>query len=244
MDETILARLQERLGVRFKDTGHLSRALTHRSAATENTLESNERLEFLGDSVVGLVISENLFRQFPAYSEGDLAKTKAYIVSETALAQAAQNLGLEEFVQMSAGEVASGGRRRRSILADAFEAVMGAVYLDCGITVARRLVRQALNEAMQDVMADQHRRDYKSALQERTQARARQTPLYRIVEEQGRDHDKTFIAQALLGEVVIGQGYGKSKKQAEQAAALNALENLSLPEHAEVTARDAENKVQ
>jgi ribonuclease III len=227
MDSAALERLQERLGVRFRDMQYLERALTHRSAAAENSQESNERLEFLGDSVVGLVISENLFRLFPNYSEGDLAKSKAYVVSETALAEAAQKLGLEEFLVMSPGEAATGGRRRRSILADAFEALVAAIYLDCGIRQAQRVVRAALKEAMRIVAADQHRGDYKSALQEQTQARARRAPLYRIVSEEGRDHDKTFLVEALVGDRVIGEGTGKSKKEAEQSAAQNALENLA-----------------
>ncbi len=142
-DEQDLTPLQERLGVQFKDLTRLRRALTHRSAAGDNAFDSNERLEFLGDSVVGLVICENLFRMFPGYSEGNLAKSKAYIVSESALADAAQALGLEEFMVMSASEAASGGRRRRSILSDAFEAVVAAIYLDCGIVAARRVVRKS-----------------------------------------------------------------------------------------------------
>jgi ribonuclease III len=226
MDEGALERLQERLGVRFREIGYLERALTHRSAATENSQESNERLEFLGDSVVGLVISENLFRLFPHYSEGDLAKSKAYVVSETALAEAAQNLGLEEFLVLSPGEAATGGRRRRSILADAFEALIAAIYLDCGIRQAKRVVRNALRDAVQMVSTNEHRGDYKSALQEQTQARARKAPLYRIVSEEGRDHEKTFLVEALVGEQVIGAGTGKSKKEAEQSAAQNALDNL------------------
>lgn len=219
-------KFQERLGVKFKDFTRLRHALTHRSASGDNHLDSNERLEFLGDSVVGLVICENLFGLFPDFSEGDLAKSKAYVVSETALADAAQAMGLEEFMVMSSGEAASGGRRRRSILADAFEAVVAAIYLDCGIVSARRMVRQALKSAIQDVATDQHRRDYKSSLQERTQAQLRLTPIYRTVDEVGHEHDKTFVAQAVVGETIIGEGQGKSKKEAEQAAAFHALDNL------------------
>lgn len=226
MENLSLTKLQERLGVRFKDSTLLKRALTHRSAATENSLDSNERLEFLGDAVVGLVVSENLFRLFPDYSEGDLAKSKAYSVSEPALAEAALALGLDAFVVMSAGEAASGGRRRRSVLSDAFEAVVGAIYLDCGIVTARRIVRQALIGAIQEVAADVHRLDYKSSLQEVTQAQSRQAPIYRIVRESGRDHEKTFLAEAVLNDRVIGVGEGHSKKEAEQAAAHNALEKL------------------
>ncbi len=221
-----LAKLQEQLGVRFTDVCRLERALTHRSAATENPLLSNERLEFLGDSVVGLVISETLYTRFPDYSEGNLAKSKAYIVSETTLADAALDMGLEDFLLLSSGESATGGRKRRSILADAFEALIAAIYLDCGLEEARRVVHLALEEAILTASTDQHRRDYKSALQERTQARHRRTPAYRILTETGQEHDKTFTAEAMLGDTVIGQGSGKSKKEAEQAAARDALENL------------------
>ena len=228
MDEDALTRLQERLGVRFREVSRLERALTHRSAATENSLDSNERLEFLGDSVVGLVICENLYRLYPNHSEGELAKSKAFVVSEASLAQAAQAMGLEEFVVMSAGEAQSGGRRRRSILADAFEAIIAAIYLDCGIRTARRIIRDALMPAIRATANDQHRGDYKSSLQEQTQALLRHAPLYRILNETGHEHDKTFIAQAVIGETVIGEGTGKSKKEAEQAAAKDALTQLPL----------------
>jgi ribonuclease-3 len=228
MDEPALAKLQERLNVCFADVVQLQRALTHRSAATDTPLDSNERMEFLGDSIVGLIVSEALYHRFPAYSEGDLAKSKAYIVSEAALADAALTMGLEEFLLVSDSEAATGGRRRRSILADAFEALIAAIYLDCGIEAARRIVLLTLEEALRTAATEQHRRDYKSALQERTQARNRQTPGYRIRCETGQEHDKTFTAEAMLDGVVIGHGSGKSKKEAEQAAAHNALTYLPL----------------
>ncbi len=234
MDETALTQLQKRLGVSFREVSRLERALTHRSAATTNHFDSNERLEFLGDSVLGLVVSESLFRLYPQHSEGDLAKSKAYIVSEAALAEAASRLGLEEFVVMSLSEAASGGR---SILADAFEAIIAAVYLDRGIVAARKVVRNALLETLHAAATDQHRHDFKSSLQERTQAAIRKAPLYRIANEAGQEHDKTFLAEAFLDEVRIGTGSGKSKKEAEQAAALDALNHLALylPEPASPT---------
>src|SRR5579871_558350 len=133
MDDAALAKLQERLGVAFTDLARLERALTHRSVTIDSPLDSNERMEFLGDSIVGLIICEALYLRFPAYSEGDLAKSKAYVVSESALADAALAMGIEEFLRLSDSEAATGGRRRRSILADAFEALIAAIYLDCGI---------------------------------------------------------------------------------------------------------------
>jgi ribonuclease-3 len=219
-----LKKLEARLGIRFKDRERFVQALTHRSAAAERGLSSNERMEFLGDAVVGLVISEYLYEKYPGYSECSLAKSKSYIVSEPALADAAQALGLDEFVHVSAGEASTGGRRRRSILADAFEALIAAVYLDSGIRSARRIVRTTLQQAITASATDEHRRDYKSALQERTQAKDRLTPTYHIVREDGHDHDKTFQAQAIVGDAILGQGFGKSKKEAEQAAAFDALE--------------------
>ena len=224
MEEESLKKLESRLEIKFKDRQKILQALTHRSAAAENGLSSNERLEFLGDAVVGLVIGEYLFEKFPAYSEGSLAKSKSFIVSETSLADAAQALGLDEFVRVSSGEASSGGRRRRSILADAFEALIAAVYLDGGIRCARRIVRQTLKAAISSSVTEEHRRDYKSALQERTQARQRLTPTYDIAREDGEDHDKTFLARAIVGETIIGEGSGKSKMEAEQAAALDALQ--------------------
>jgi ribonuclease III len=225
-DPEVLAALQQRLGVTFRDVSHLERALRHRSAALDQPMESNERLEFLGDSIVGMVICDYLFARFPETREGDLAKAKAYIVSEPTLAEAGQLMGLDAAIEMSAAEEASGGRNRRSILSDTFEAVIAAVYLDHGIRAARRVVRTFLKEPMARVAYEEYHRDFKSLLQEKTQAANRKTPHYRILAETGFDHDKTFVAQALLGSKVIGEGSGKSKKEAEQAAAQAALERM------------------
>jgi ribonuclease III len=223
-----LQALQERLGVRFRDEAHLLRALRHRSAAlaVEEPRESNERMEFLGDSIVGVVVCDFLYTRFPEASEGDLAKAKAYLVSEPTLAEAGRELRLDEAVELSASEALSGGRMRRSILADTFEAIVAAVYLDQGIRQARRLVRAALREPMRRAMQGNALRDFKSALQERTQAQRRKTPHYKIADTSGAEHDKTFLAQAMLGTKVLGEGRGKSKKEAEQAAARDALEKM------------------
>ncbi len=225
-DREAMVLLQERLAVRFKDESLLMRALRHRSVILDRPLDSNERMEFLGDAILGMVVCEFLYSQFPDSSEGDLAKAKAYLVSEPTLARAAQGIGLELAVEVSSGEAASGGRMRRSILADAFEAVIAAIFLDLGIRATRRVVRKSLQPALREVIAGGYHQDFKSSLQERTQARSRKTPTYRIASETGADHDKTFIAQAVLGKKVIGEGAGKSKKEAEQAAARVALESL------------------
>ncbi len=210
--------------MQFADTSRLKHALTHRSAASENSFDSNERLEFVGDSVVGLVVCQLLYENYPEHSEGDLAKARAYVVSEPSLAEAAEALGLFDYIQMSPGEMATGGRRRRSILSDAFEAVMAAVYLDCGLEAARAIILRLLTPGVEAIIEDVHKRDYKSSLQEITQARHRVAPVYIIADEQGSEHDKTFVAHALLNDVLIGEGQGKSKKEAEQAAALDALD--------------------
>jgi ribonuclease-3 len=200
--------------------------MRHRSATLERPLRSNERLEFLGDSLVGMVICEHLFARHADWAEGDLAKAKAYLASEPILAEAARSLMLDEVVELSAGEAASGGRGRPSILADAFEALIAAVYLDQGIRTARRIVRATLRGAMHRVRTTDYHIDFKSRLQEKLQASLRKTPHYRTIAESGADHDKTFTSHVLVGRKVLGQGEGKSKKQAEQAAAKAALEAI------------------
>jgi len=225
-DSAELAALQERLQVTFRDETHLLRALRHRSAALELPRESNERMEFLGDSVVGMVICDYLFTQFPQASEGDLAKAKAYLASEPTLAEAGMSLGLDRAVELSFSEESAGGRQRRSILADTFEAIVAAVYLDQGFRAARKLVRSALRDAMKRVTTEGYQRDFKSLLQEKAQAQNRKTPHYKITDATGADHDKTFHALAMLGTKPLGEGSGKSKKEAEQAAARNALEKM------------------
>ena len=212
MDET-LKKLQERLGITVKDEVRLRQALTHKSAAAENAQESNERLEFLGDSIVGLIVSEQLFRSHPEYSEGDLAKSKAYIVSELVFAEAARAIGLEECIRVSTSEEAAGGKRRRSILADAFEALMAAIYLDCGLRTARRVILKSLKLAMSEVATDEHRRDYKSALQERTQAIWHHAPRYDIAGEEGRDHEKNLRRRGANCRYYTGNGARRQQKR-------------------------------
>jgi ribonuclease III len=220
--------LQERLGVRFKDIGILVQALRHRSSVLDAPMDSNERMEFLGDAIVGMVACHGLFEAFPDATEGDLAKAKAFLVSEPTLAKAALAFGIDDAVRVSPGEEASGGRLRRSILSDTFEAVIAAIYLDQGMNAARRVVRLALKEFMREVAANTYHQDFKSQLQERLQARTKRTPHYRITAEEGADHDKTFTAEAMIGRKVIGSGSGKSKKEAEQSAAYTALQ--AIPE--------------
>ncbi len=229
LDQNQLQEIAHRLQVEVSDYGLLRQALTHKSFLGEEAQAlSNERLEFLGDSVLGLIVAEYLFTQFPERTEGDLAKAKAVAVSEPVLAESAKNLGLSDMLLMSAGEEASGGRERHSILADTFEAVVAVIYLDCGLESAREFILRALESILIDIERKEHIRDYKTLLQEHTQGFYKKAPSYTVVEERGADHDKTFTIEARLDDVPLGRGEGKSKKQAEQAAALQALERMEI----------------
>lgn len=204
----------------------VEQALTHRSALAEGVTQSNERLEFLGDAVLGFIVTEKLYALFPDSSEGELSRARALVVSRRTLAQVAKQLGVDQVLRLSAGEEAQSGRQRSSILADAVEALIAAVYLQAGIEEARRFVWRVLGEVIQRAPDVSRVHDYKSRLQERTHALLRQTPKYEVISETGADHDKTFCVQVRLGETVLGMGTGKSKKDAEQGAAREALEKM------------------
>ncbi|MDO8588552.1 MAG: ribonuclease III [Armatimonadota bacterium] len=224
-DRRKLKSVSRKLHIDIDDYEMLQQALTHRSCLGEaEGIMSNERLEFLGDAVLGLVVCEYLFTQYADRAEGELAKAKAVAVSEPILAEAAKALGLDQMVLMSSGEEMSGGRKRFSILSDAFEAIVAVIYLDAGLEAARQFVLRALESILQDIDRKEHIRDYKSLLQEMTQSTHKKAPRYIVISEQGADHDKTFTVEARLDGKLLGRGAGKSKKQAEQAAALEALE--------------------
>lgn len=221
-------RLEERLGHRFKDAALCETALTHKSWLNEapaSGRQDNERLEFLGDAVLTLITSDLLMRRFPARTEGELSKARAVVVSETGLARAAEALGLGDWIFLGRGEEQAGGRRKASILADAFEALIGAVYLDGGFaaaqTVCERLFSGAIDHSERGLQLD-----YKSRLQERSQAILQMTPQYAVIAQEGPDHDKTFRVAITLGGQEYGRGVGKSKKEAEQNAAALALAKL------------------
>jgi len=219
-----LRSLEKRLGHRFSHPALLEEALTHRSFAFEVGDGSNyERLEFLGDSVLGLLAAEWLYRRFPEYPEGELAKLKSRLVSEPMLAPFSRQLGLGETMRLGVGEERSGGCNKPSLLADALEAVIGALFLDGGLKAARRLVDEFLESALE---SENRARPYdaKSVLQEVAQARGWDLPEYRDVEESGPDHRKTFAVECWLRGEAVGYGRGRSKKLAQQAAAARALE--------------------
>ena len=218
--------LENRLGYRFRNRELLAEALNHSSYANEHRggLGSNERLEFLGDSVLGFVSAEYLFQGHPDLPEGDLTRMRAALVCEQSLYEVARELELGSYLKLGRGEEAGGGRERQSILADATEAVFAAVYLDGGIEKARELIIRVL---LSRGPAAEERRDYKTTLQEVVQRRSGQALTYHLVAQSGPDHTKKFCFEVRLNDPSIGQGEGHSKKEAEQAAARDALENAA-----------------
>jgi len=218
-------RLEEKIGYRFRDRELLLTALTHSSYANEKhgVSESYERLEFLGDSILGYVTADFLYRHEPPLPEGRMTRLRAELVCEVSLHKTALHLGLGRYMRLGRGEEHTGGRERPSILADMVEAVIAALYLDSGMAEARRFIMaRVLNDVQ---FGDSHRGgDYKTQLQEVVQRKSNQVISYRQVGESGPDHDKTFTFEVLINGVVSGQGSGKTKKEAEQMAACKALE--------------------
>ena len=219
--------LETALGYRFQNITLLQNALTHSSYANErwhNSLLSNERLEFLGDSILGMVVAEFLYTQFTDRPEGELTRMRADMVCETSLAAIAGRLNLGEHLLLGHGEERFGGRSRASILADAVESVIAAAFLDGGMEAAKGIITRFV---LCDVPSERmHNTDYKTSLQELVQQKKNQVLCYRLVGESGPDHDKSFTAQVLLNDRVVGEGIGSSKKRAEQDAARAALEQL------------------
>ena len=222
--------LEEKLGYRFTNRAFLENALTHSSYANENKakgLQSNERLEFLGDSVLGMVVADYLFRTHPDLPEGDLTRTRAALVCEGSLVEVAQCLELGAYLKLGKGEEAGGGRERPSIIADAVEAVLAAVYLDGGIGSARKLIQKFILDREAEKSAS---RDYKTALQELVQRESGQVLGYQLIGAEGPDHAKIFSVEVDLNGIPIGQGRGRSTKEAEQNAARAAIEKLRAGE--------------
>jgi ribonuclease III len=218
--------IERALGVRFKDPGLRRMALSHRSYAFEqDSTETNERLEFLGDAVLGLVVTDLAYARFPDLPEGDLAKLRAATVNMLTLADIARELGLGQEILLGKGEELSGGRDKTSIVADAMEAVLGAVYLDRGLGAARDLIERLFWPRMAAYARGEGDRDYKTGLQELAAQDVGTIPQYRVVEE-GPDHAKEFTATVLIGGEPYGSGEGRSKKEAEQHAAREAYERL------------------
>jgi ribonuclease-3 len=224
--------IETRLGYRFKDRGLLEHALTHKSRAAEDVsggVADNESLEFLGDAVLGLVVADALFRQYPNYNEGQKSKIKASIVSTQALARQAEEIRLGDHLILGRGEEKTGGRFKQALLADAYEALIAAIYLDGGLEAVETFLWRELKSAI-DAGAVRNfvGQDYKSALQERVQALGRPLPEYRIAGETGPDHRKIFEIEVVVGGEVLGAASGKAKKEAEQEAARLAIARLEV----------------
>ena len=226
--------LEARVGYRFRDRGLLEHALTHKSKAHEDPsggVADNESLEFLGDAVLGLVVSDALFRAFPTYSEGQKSKIKANMVSTTSLAEMAELMGLGEHMILGRGEEKTGGRHKQALLADTCEALIAAIYLDGGLEPARQFLLRELGRYLEDARQPEYfGRDHKSRLQERLQGLGRPLPSYRVASEVGPDHSKLFYVDVVVGEAVLAQGAGRTKKDAEQEGARLALQEITKDE--------------
>lgn len=226
----MMKTLEEKLGYTFKNPQLLEGALYHSSYANEHrrqNIESNERLEYLGDAVLDLVAAEMLYKEHPDLPEGDLTRIRSALVQEGTLHEAAVALDLGSYLKLGRGEEAGGGRERPSILADATEAVFAAVYLDGGLEAARRIIHRVLLDREREEVFEKRRRDYKTDLQEVVQHKADQEMHYELVGSSGPEHAKVFEARVTINGTEAGRGTGRSKKEAEQAAARVALENLT-----------------
>jgi len=226
---TTISEAEHALNLSFSNKALLQRALTHRSYLNENPdypLEDNERLEFLGDAVLDFVTADYLYHRLPEMPEGRLTNLRSALVRTERLAQFALDFGLGKFLFLGRGEEDSGGRERLALLCDAFEAVIGALYLDNGISAVRDYVLKIMEPALMEILDSETDKDAKSRLQELAQSNLRITPTYRTVDEHGPDHAKEFTVEAIIGSRAYGQGTGYSKQTAAQAAAENALKTL------------------
>ncbi|MDO8462148.1 MAG: ribonuclease III [Deltaproteobacteria bacterium] len=229
IDKKKLKELEKRLGYSFRSRALLVNALTHKSYANEAHLElteDNERLEFLGDTVLELVVSELLMEKFPLVAEGDLSKLRAAIVNEKQLADMSRSLHLGEYLLLGKGEEQTKGREKSSLLADVYEALLGAIYKDRGFKKAAAFIRRNYRDSIPTSTETVLYQDYKTLLQEKSQALFKEIPRYRMLREHGPDHSKTFEVNLFIQERLYGVGSGKSKKEAEQSAAHMALEQL------------------
>jgi ribonuclease-3 len=228
--EVILQAFEQSLGIRFRDRTFLNLAFFHRSSLPEQGLpgtgSSNERLEFLGDSILGMLIAEYLYHSFPDRPEGDLAKIKSYVVSEDSLSRLALDWKLDRCLVLGKGEENSGGRQKKAILADAIEALIGAWYLDAGLEATRQLVIEHWSGLVAEVIENRHRKDYKTLLQEYCQKELKVTPRYQCIQKSGPDHAKIFVMEVRIGEQSYGSAKGSNKKEAEQGAAELAWQKL------------------
>ncbi len=219
------------LSYRFKNESLLQLALTHRSSLiNEKGINgSNERMEFLGDAVLGLIVTDELYHLYPARNEGDLTKARSYIVSRESLAREAKKIGLGRYLLLGKGEERSGGRNRKSILSDVYEALLGALFLDGGLDEVRCFLRRNLLKNVKKFLKNEFHDNYKSQLLEYVQARGEPGPEYSVFEEKGPEHEKEFAVEVRINGIVLGKGKGYTKRKAEQEAACQAMKYLRVP---------------
>jgi len=218
--------LEKKLGLKFKSKDLLTQAFVHRSYLNENPdfhLDHNERLEFLGDAVMELIVTEDLYKQYPEKPEGDLTNWRASLVNAKMLTSVAERLGFNDFLLLSRGEAKEGGKARAYILANTFEALVGAIYLDSGYTPAEKFIKNYLISRLPDIIENRLYKDAKSDFQEVAQDKVGVTPMYKVIKESGPDHEKNFIVGVFLGEELVAEGEGSSKQEAEESAAKSAL---------------------
>lgn len=221
-----MTEAERKIGHEFKNRAMLKRALTHSSYANENHTRDNERLEFLGDSVLSIIVSDYIFKRMRDVDEGDLSKFRATLVCEKSLASVAEQIHLSELVFLGRGEDKTGGRKRPSIISDAFEAVLGAIYLDAGFDAARKWLLALMKNRIEQVLRGEFYSDYKTTLQEIVQSDGRSAVTYTTIEETGKEHDRWFTVQVEINGKPLHTASGHSKKTAEQAAAKLAIETL------------------
>ncbi len=224
-----LQLFEKHAGIRFRRLDLLNLAFSHRSYSNESPedIGNNERLEFLGDSVLGLVVAEYLFTELPDRPEGDLAKIKSFVVSEESLAVISRKLKVDNFILIGKGEEYSGGRSKKALLADCMEGIIGAFFIDSGFRDARKFILRQLVPEINKVLENRHRKDYKTLLQEMVQKRFKTYPRYELVKRTGPDHNKTFWMEVRINDEGYGTGSGKNKKEAEQNAAEMAYNQLT-----------------
>lgn len=226
---TIL-EIEKKIGYEFKNKELLETALTHSSYSNEKKVPNNERLEFLGDSVLSVIISEHIFKRLQDVKEGELSKFRAILVCEASLANFAKKTTINKYIRLGKGEEASGGRMRASIISDAFEAVLAAIFLDAGMEFAKKWVIDLMSDSIEEVISGKGYEDYKTMLQEKVQKGDKGKVTYRTVAETGAEHVKSFAVEVMIDGEVVSRGTGKSKKDAEQHAARQALKKIRKKE--------------
>lgn len=226
-------KLENKLGIKFKNPKLLNQALVHRSYLNEvgnQKLVSNERLEFLGDAILDFIVSAWLYQLFPDYPEGKLTNLRSNLVKTDTLAKVADKYNAGEYLFLSRGEKESGGQKNPSLLANTFEAIIGAVFIDQGLETAEKLIKENLKPVLKQLIETGEFKDNKSLLQEKIQADTKLTPIYKTIKEEGPDHAKTFTVGVFIQNKLLASGQGKNKQEAEEQAASNALEKLASSE--------------